>query len=1240
MTRILAIVAAALLIAGPAFAQNEDRGVLEAFLEDNLSDAGREVRIDGFEGALSGRATMEELTIADDTGVWLTIEDAVFDWNRGALLGGRLEITELSAQAVTVARAPEAASGLPQPEATPFALPDLPVSILIGSFRIDDLTLGASLLGEEARFSVDGAAVLDEGAGRARLDVTREGGPAGRIGFDGSFSNATQQLALVLSLSEARGGIAATLLGLPDRPAVDFRVSGDGLISDFTAEIGLSTEGQQRLSGTVTTGAEDGTRRLAVDIGGDLRPLVEPQYRTFLGEDLRLTGSGTREADGRVELQALSLRSDAMTLRGTAAVAADGWPERIDLRGRIAPVTGADVLLSIPGPETRVVSAELVLGYDAANGDNWTLSADLDGFQRPEVSLARGRIAGQGMLSRDLERVTGTLDLSFAGISPEDRDLARAIGPDLTGAVRFAWQKGEALQFPFLSLSGTEYELSGTASVDGVEGQIDLAVTGDLRLQARNLGQFSGLTGQDLRGGADLRIKGEIAPVSGAFDLELAGTGRDLAIGQPRIDPLIGGTTRLAVAARRDSGGLQIDRLTVTGDTARISAQGVVTSEASDVSFDLTLTEAGQVLPGAAGQITLAGTATQTGPIWRLETEATAPGATEATIAAVTTLVRGAPGPSSADVTLTIGDLSAYAGLLQRPVAGALSMTAQARGDLRDNTFSATLDGTGTTIRTGIAEADLLLSGQSSFAAALRREANAITVFDRFELRTSQIIADLTGSISDTRSRVRYSLDLRDMGLFVSGFSGPVTAQGVLSASGGPWSVTSALTGPGGTTAAVEGEVARDGRTANLGISGTAPLALMNRFITPNLAEGTARFDLRLSGPPGLNALSGTVRTGDARLTFPTLRLALNGVSAEAQLGGGAARLSARGSLADGGRVSLDGRLGLTAPYTADIGALIDGAAVSRPGLYETTLDGRLDILGALRGGASLRGVLVLGPTELRIPDGAGAAAGALPGLVHLNEPAAVRQTRVRAGLIATGDGGGGGVYPIDLTVNAPARIFVRGRGLDAELGGSLRLTGTTANVVTAGRFDLIRGRLDILGKRLTLSEASASLQGNLDPYIRAVASTDSAGTRIQVIVEGLASAPTITFTSSPDLPEDEILARLLFGRDLSQISPLQALQIANAVRVLAGQGGEGIVGRLRQNFGLDDLDITTGEDGDAGLRVGKYINENVYTDVTVDTSGRSEINLNLTVTPSITARGSLGSDGESSLGVFFERDY
>ncbi len=68
--------------------------------------------------------------------------------------------------------------------------------------------------------------------------------------------------------------------------------------------------------------------------------------------------------------------------------------------------------------------------------------------------------------------------------------------------------------------------------------------------------------------------------------------------------------------------------------------------------------------------------------------------------------------------------------------------------------------------------------------------------------------------------------------------------------------------------------------------------------------------------------------------------------------------------------------------------------------------------------------------------------------------------------------------------------------------------------------------------------------------------------------MEGPADDPVVSFTSAPELPQEEVLARLLFGRSLDKISPLQAAQLANAVAVLAGRGGVGIVGNLRRKPG------------------------------------------------------------------------
>lgn len=148
----------------------------------------------------------------------------------------------------------------------------------------------------------------------------------------------------------------------------------------------------------------------------------------------------------------------------------------------------------------------------------------------------------------------------------------------------------------------------------------------------------------------------------------------------------------------------------------------------------------------------------------------------------------------------------------------------------------------------------------------------------------------------------------------------------------------------------------------------------------------------------------------------------------------------------------------------------------------------------------------------------------------------------------------------------------------------------------------------------------------------------------VLIRVEGPATEPEVSFTSSPpDLPEDEILARLVFGRGgLDQISPFQALKLASAVATLSGRGGgAGTISRLRSGFGLDDLDVTTDDEGELSVRAGgAYISDNLYSDVTVGADGQSEINLNLTVTPSVTVRGQVSSDGDTGIGVFFERDY
>jgi translocation and assembly module TamB len=175
------------------------------------------------------------------------------------------------------------------------------------------------------------------------------------------------------------------------------------------------------------------------------------------------------------------------------------------------------------------------------------------------------------------------------------------------------------------------------------------------------------------------------------------------------------------------------------------------------------------------------------------------------------------------------------------------------------------------------------------------------------------------------------------------------------------------------------------------------------------------------------------------------------------------------------------------------------------------------------------------------------------------------------------------------------------------------------------------------------VTEGSIVLEGSLIPVLRLEAVSEVRATddvRAFVQVDGPVTDPQFSFQSEPPLPEDEVLARILFGTDLANISALQAAQLASAAATLAGSGGPGLIGGLRSGLGIDDLDVRTDEQGRTAVTAGTYINDRLYADVTTRSDGETEVNLNFDLTNSIKATVSTNNQGESTVGVFFSRDY
>jgi translocation and assembly module TamB len=146
----------------------------------------------------------------------------------------------------------------------------------------------------------------------------------------------------------------------------------------------------------------------------------------------------------------------------------------------------------------------------------------------------------------------------------------------------------------------------------------------------------------------------------------------------------------------------------------------------------------------------------------------------------------------------------------------------------------------------------------------------------------------------------------------------------------------------------------------------------------------------------------------------------------------------------------------------------------------------------------------------------------------------------------------------------------------------------------------------------------------------------------VTVGVTGLANNPKFSFTSSPALPQDEVLARLVFGRSVSNLSTLQIAQLADAATQLAGgRGSTSLLETLRSKTGIDDLDVTTDAQGRAAISAGKYLNDRTYVTIQKgDKAGSGKATIDLNVGKGVKLRGEASEDGNAKGGIFFEKEY
>lgn len=575
------------------------------------------------------------------------------------------------------------------------------------------------------------------------------------------------------------------------------------------------------------------------------------------------------------------------------------------------------------------------------------------------------------------------------------------------------------------------------------------------------------------------------------------------------------------------------------------------------------------------------------------------------------------------------------------------------------------------------------------------RFADAITV-DHLRLGLRQAVLDVAGRLSptlDATATLRTPADIASIASPTLALDGAIALDAKLTGPSAHPSGTVKLTatavrsrtGPGRAlppanltaTAQLAGAAARiDARltagTANLALAGQAPLSqgplaltatgaldltLLDPILTPagRRARGRLTLDTTIAGSLAAPRLSGTAQLANGELQDFAQGVHLTNLAATIRADNDTVRIASFTGRAGPGTIAATGTIGALAPgLPVDLTITLRNARPLASDLVTADLDADLTLKGPATpppGATPLQaaGHILIRHAELNIPNNLPANVAVLDVRRPGDKPRPKPAPRT--------------VIALDLAIDAPGQIFLRGRGIDAEMSGALHVRGLSTEPQVAGSLDMRRGAVSLAGTTLTFSRGKigfdgTGISGKIDPTLDFAAESTAASVTATLAITGYVSKPKITLTSVPDLPQDEVLAQLLFKRSAKDLGPFQIAQIAAGLAQLSGVGGGASFSPLetiRKSLGLDRLGVGSSSDGVAGapppttttqstptVEAGRYVANGVYVGAKQGTTGnQTQATVQIDITKGLKLETDVGSgEGGNQVGVTYQYEY
>jgi translocation and assembly module TamB len=462
------------------------------------------------------------------------------------------------------------------------------------------------------------------------------------------------------------------------------------------------------------------------------------------------------------------------------------------------------------------------------------------------------------------------------------------------------------------------------------------------------------------------------------------------------------------------------------------------------------------------------------------------------------------------------------------------------------------------------------------------------------------------------------------------------------------------------STASIDASL-KAGSTSNLTLKGQAPLAadgaldlkftgrLDVGLINPLMeasgkhVAGALTIDTTVTGSAATPEIGGTVRLANGSVRDYTQGINLTDITGEFAGSHGTLQIQKLTARAAPGNVSITGTIGVLEPHIpVDLKLTAKDAQPIASNIITANVDADMQVSGTAREKLDVTGKVRVNRANIEVPSGFPPDVAVL----DVRRPGAAPPPKPEKPLIIA----------LNITVDASRQILVKGRGLDAELGGELRIRGDTDSPVVGGSFDLQRGTFTLGSSQLTFSQGTVTFNGEglkrkIDPTLDFIAQSQVLDVTATVKITGLADQPKIELSSTPDLPQDEIMARLLFGESASQLTALQVVQIGAALAQLTGGGGGfNPLAKIQKTLGLDRLTVGSGpgtgttsnqpnKDSGYNVEAGRYVSSRVFVAVKESTTGESHLAVDVDLTKHLKLQTRLGYGGTTTQGTTPEND-